>query len=220
MKPETPDCSFTSTAYARMPLGILATNPGGVPLGPNLFSTSGSPSIRLVATQRSSTSFEAENAPTGTADLLRRSILTISGLITSSSLKSRAATTISTDSSSATAGRLKIRRVTNIAPRPSTTAITSITNDLLFMDPLAFRLSGASNRSWPSHCPFWIRRTDRATRSSRSNQSRSEFRRGVESCASSDAPRSQKVGWDPGSSGSRGRWSGTCPSALPFRQRQ
>ena len=101
MNPETPDCSVTSMAKARIPLGMLATSPGGVPLGPSFFSTSTSPSSMRVLTQRSSTSLNDENALGGTADLAIRITLTMSGLRISSSLKSRAATRTSCVSSSA-----------------------------------------------------------------------------------------------------------------------
>ena len=80
MKPETPDCSVTSMAKARIPLGMLATSPGGVPLGPSFFSITTSPSSSVVLTQRSSTSLGEENAPTGTADFAIRITLTASGL--------------------------------------------------------------------------------------------------------------------------------------------
>ena len=52
----------------RIPLGILATSPGGVPLGPSFFSTRTSPSSMAVLTQRSSRSLNVVNALAGTAD--------------------------------------------------------------------------------------------------------------------------------------------------------
>ena len=72
MNPETPDCSVTSMAKARIPWGMLATRPGGVPLGPSFFSTSTSPSSMTFLTQRSCTSVNDENALGGTADLAMR----------------------------------------------------------------------------------------------------------------------------------------------------
>src|SRR5271157_4012353 len=133
MNPETPDCSLTSTAKARMPLGMFATSPGGDPLGPSFLSTIGSPSSMVVLTHRSSTSLNEENAPAGTAGLLVRTVLIMSGLRASSSLKSRAATRISCDSSSAAAGLLIRCRVASMAPRPRKTASTSTVSDLLFI---------------------------------------------------------------------------------------
>ena len=115
------------------PLGMLATRPGGVPFGPSFFSTITSPSSMVVLTQRSSTSLNEENAPTGTADFTMRIVLTMSALRTSSSLKSRAATRMSCVSSSLAGGLLIIRRVRSMAPRPRTTARTSITIDLPFI---------------------------------------------------------------------------------------
>ena len=134
MKPETPDCSVTSMAKARMPLGMFATSPGGVPLGPSFFSITTSPSSRVVLTHRSSTSLGTENAPTGTADFAIRITLTASGLSSSSSLRSRAATRTSWAASSALAGSCPIIcLVRNIAHRPKAIASPSIIRDLPFM---------------------------------------------------------------------------------------
>ena len=150
MNPETPDCSVTSMAKARIPFGMFATSPGGVPLGPSFFSITTSPSSSVVLTQRSSTSFGAENAPTGIADFAIRITLTASGLRISSSLRSRAATRTSWASSTLAGSWASIWRVRSIAIRPKPTASPSIISDLPFMtviSPVAIRMASCNRVS-------------------------------------------------------------------------
>ena len=133
MNPETPDCSLTSTAKARIPLGMFATSPGGDPLGPSFFSTIGSPSSMVVLTHRSSTSLNDENAPTGTADLAIRDRLDHVGLEDFFLLEVARGDEDVLRLFLGAAGLLIRRRVTSMAPRPRTTASTSIIIDLPFI---------------------------------------------------------------------------------------
>ena len=112
---------------------MLATKPGGVPLGPSFFSTITSPSSMVVLTQRSSTSLKVENALGGTAERTIRITLTMSGLRISSSLKSRAATSTSCESSPPLFLPKSICWLSFMAPRPIATATARVMIDRLFI---------------------------------------------------------------------------------------